>query len=98
MFAASRQFDALGRAHEANVARADAAALYDEMLRIDTDRFGPPLAPAVIEALAAMGIDFSVPEQDLRGWLANPEFAPYPAIAQALLSLGRKLKARCSST
>ncbi|MER6957421.1 hypothetical protein [Streptomyces sp. NPDC000618] len=93
MFALSRQFDALGRAHDANVARADAAVLYDEMLRIDTDRFGPPLAPAVIEALAVMGVDFSVPEQDLRGWLANPEFTPYPAIAQALLGLGRKLKA-----
>ncbi|WP_261801820.1 hypothetical protein [Streptomyces sp. ISID311] len=32
-----------------------------------------------------MSVDFSVPEADLRGWLANPDFTPCPAIAQALL-------------
>ncbi|MFD6274613.1 hypothetical protein ACFWFI_03345 [Streptomyces sp. NPDC060209] len=47
----------------------------------------------VVQALAAMGVDFSVPEADLRGWLANPDFTPYPAIAQALLGWGRRLKA-----
>ena len=59
----------------------------------NTDTFGPQLAPAVLEALAAMGVDFSVPENELRDWLANPQFTPYPATAQALLSLGRRLKA-----
>ncbi|MFE0959995.1 hypothetical protein [Streptomyces fungicidicus] len=53
-----------------------------------------PAAPSdVVQALAAMGVDFSVPETDLRGWLANPDFTPYPAIAQALLGWGRRLKA-----
>jgi hypothetical protein len=40
-----------------------------------------------------MGVDFSVPEADLRDWLANPLFTPYPAISQALLLLGWRLKA-----
>lgn len=45
-------------------------------------------------ALLAAGVDFSVPEADLTGWLANPEFTPYPALADALLSLlaGRALR------
>ena len=92
-FAAARQFDALGQFSNAGSARSAGARLYDEMLRLSTDTFGPQLAPAVIEALGAMGIDFSVPENELRDWLANPEFTPYPAIAQALLGLGRRLKA-----
>lgn len=92
-FAAARQFDGLGQLRDAGRARSEAAGLYDEMLRMDTDRFGPPLAPLVIEALAAMGVDFSVPDNELRDWLANPEFTPYPSTAQALLRLGGTLKA-----
>lgn len=46
-----------------------------------------------IQALSAMGVDFSVPEPSLRSWLSNPEFTPYPAISQALLQLGVRLKA-----
>ena len=40
------------------------------------------------------GIDFSVPESELRKWLANPEFTPYPAMTGALVKLfaGRRLK------
>lgn len=47
----------------------------------------------VVQALDGIGIDFSVPEGVLRDWLANPTFTPYPAISQALLNLGRRLKA-----
>ena len=93
LFDAARRFDAMERMPDAHTARADGATLYDVVLRADTERLGPQLAPAVIQALAAMGIDFSVPEIDLKDWLANPEFTPYPAIAQALLGLRRKLKA-----
>ncbi|WP_458720636.1 hypothetical protein [Candidatus Nitrosocosmicus sp. R] len=40
-----------------------------------------------ILALKDIGIDFSVPEEDLKNWLNNPSFTPYPAIAEALLKL-----------
>ena len=40
----------------------------------------------VLGALAAVGIDFSVPEADLTDWLSNREFTPYPALAEALLT------------
>jgi hypothetical protein len=43
----------------------------------------------MIAALRGLGIDFSVPERDLREWLANSEFTPYPAMATALLNLLR---------
>ncbi|MEV4440855.1 hypothetical protein AB0K09_17910 [Streptomyces sp. NPDC049577] len=59
----------------------------------------PPSAPGtsppvdVVEALNRIGVDFSVAEADLRSWLANPLFTPYPAISQALLHQGWSLKA-----
>jgi hypothetical protein len=40
----------------------------------------------LLGALAAVGIDFSVPEADITDWLANPDFTPYPALAEALLT------------
>ena len=45
-------------------------------------------------ALLKVGIDFSVPVADLRQWLNNPSFTPYPALAEALLILleGRRLR------
>ncbi|MEO3929985.1 hypothetical protein ABGB07_39980 [Micromonosporaceae bacterium B7E4] len=53
-----------------------------------------PGAPAdVVVALNRMGVDFSVEEGALRSWLANSTFTPYPAIAQALLNMGRTLTA-----
>lgn len=42
-------------------------------------------APTMIQRLAASGIDFSVLESDLRDWLSNSEYTPYPAISEALL-------------
>jgi hypothetical protein len=56
---------------------------------------GPATNPeAVLDGLNAVGIDFSVARNDLLEWLGNPEFTPYPAIAQALLQLlgGRALQ------
>ncbi len=45
-------------------------------------------------ALLKAGIDFSVPVADLRQWLNNPRFTPYPALAGALLKLleGKRLR------
>jgi hypothetical protein len=40
----------------------------------------------VLGALAAVGIDFSVSEADITAWLANPEYTPFPALAEALLT------------
>ena len=69
----------------------DAAYLYDEMLRLNTDSHGPQLVSGVIGGLALIGVNFSVPEHDLRDWLANPLFTPFPSLAQALFLLRRRL-------
>jgi hypothetical protein len=82
----------LRRATDMHAALADAALLYDQMLRLNTDRHGPLLAPSVIQGLRTIGVDFSVPEGELLQWLANPLFTPYPAISQRLLLLRRKLE------
>ena len=92
-FDASRRFLTEGRISDARDARTEASGIYDDMLRLNPEVIGPKLAPTVIDALAAMGIDFSVPKADLKDWLANPQFTPYPALAQALLTLGVNLKA-----
>ena len=47
----------------------------------------------ILRRLERIGIDFSVPEHELRDWLGNPEFTPYPAMAEALLVMQRGLKA-----
>ncbi|MFB6480499.1 hypothetical protein ACFCXF_27675 [Streptomyces virginiae] len=49
---------------------------------------------AILDALRAGGVDFSVPETDLTDRLKYPEFTPYPALAQSLLLLldGRHLR------
>ncbi|MFG1932658.1 hypothetical protein ACGFK1_18745 [Mycobacterium sp. NPDC048908] len=46
-------------------------------------------AEALLDALTAVGIDFSVARDDLLEWLGNPEFTEYPAFATALLRLLR---------
>jgi hypothetical protein len=93
LFDIAQKFHEQTKTKEAQTAVADAVQLYDELLMLSSDQNGPLLAPAVIKALATMGVDFSVPQSDLREWLANPLFTPYPAIAQTLLLLGRRLKA-----
>ena len=50
----------------------------------------PDVPPGdTLAALRGLGVDFSVPERDLREWLANSEFTPYPAITTVLLNLLR---------
>ncbi|MEU5759964.1 hypothetical protein [Nocardia sp. NPDC047648] len=46
-----------------------------------------PHAARVLNLLDAVGVDFSVPEGELTEWLRDPEFTPYPALADALLAL-----------
>ncbi|MFM9844145.1 MAG: ricin-type beta-trefoil lectin domain protein [Dongiaceae bacterium] len=52
----------------------------------------PPIEAAKTDILIAMGLagfDFSVPQADLRDWLNNPEFTPYPALAESLIRMLR---------
>jgi hypothetical protein len=44
--------------------------------------------------LRTVGIDFSAPEADMRNWLNDSEFTPYPALAFTLLKLleGKRLR------
>lgn len=73
---------------------ADYDVIYDWNIVFAPADHEPPAAPSdTLQALASIGVDFSVPEPDLRNWLANPAFTSYPAIAQALLDWGRRLKA-----
>lgn len=53
--------------------------------------------PTQIDAMYALrlaGIDFSVPEAELRDWLGKPSVTPYPATAGALIKLlgGKRLR------
>nr|MDT0661433.1 hypothetical protein [Micromonospora sp. DSM 115978] len=93
LFAAAEKLAQDGRPRDAQAALGDAVRLYDELLRLSPEENGPFLAPAVIRALDGIGVDFSVPEADLRDWLANPDYTPYPALAQTLLRSGWRLKA-----
>ncbi|MEN3616114.1 hypothetical protein AAH979_42445 [Plantactinospora sp. ZYX-F-223] len=92
-FALAEKFEQDGKRKDAQSSLADAVRLYDELLRLNPEQNGPPLAPAVIRALGRCGVDFSVSETELHDWLANPEYTPYPAISQALLLSGWRLKA-----
>lgn len=48
----------------------------------------PVWTPAeMLTMLAAVRVDYSVSSSDLEDWLGEPEYTPYPAIAEALLSL-----------
>jgi hypothetical protein len=93
LFAIAKTFEEQQRGTDGRTALVDAVQLSDELLRLKPEQNGPHLAPAIIAALGGMNVDFSVPEVDLRDWLANPLFTPYPAISQALLLLGKRLKA-----
>ena len=62
-------------------------------------RLQMPFIPAqpfmiTVQKLRAAGIDFSVSEEDLKQWLGNSEFTPYPAISEAMLDLleGKRLR------
>jgi hypothetical protein len=92
LFAIAQRFAEQGRRSDATAATMDAVDVYDEFVWLNPEANGRVLAPSVIAALRDMGVDFSVDESDLLDWLSNPEFTPYPALAEALL-LGRRLKA-----
>jgi predicted outer membrane repeat protein len=49
----------------------------------------PAWTSDAIRDLAGVRVDYSVTESDLRDWLGNCRFTPYPAIARALLGLLR---------
>ena len=99
LLAIAPALDAQGRPQERAAALVEAAPLYDALLRLNTAIHGPMLATGVVQGLAAMGVDVTLSEAeapDLLAWLSNPDFTPYPALAQALLGLGRKLAAPVS--
>jgi hypothetical protein len=54
----------------------------------------PDLASVMLLLLGRAGVDYSVPEADLKQWLSDRQFTPYPALADALLILldGKQLK------
>ncbi|MDF5756974.1 hypothetical protein [Spongiactinospora sp. TRM90649] len=81
LVAIAQKFDAEGRTKDAQTAITDATRLYGEFVTLNPLN-GPSLAPIVIAALSGMGVDFSVSEADLRAWLADPVYTPYPAISQ----------------
>jgi hypothetical protein len=60
-----------------------------------TGTIAQPLSPDdSISALRSINLDFSVPRDELKQWLDNLQFTPYPAITSALLGLleGRKVR------
>lgn len=87
----------MGRGAEADAARAESDALHKEMAALGQPG-RPPTLPAdtaatTLQKLGAMGVDYSVREADVRSWLGNPQYTPYPAIADVLLASGWKFKA-----
>ncbi|OLF19185.1 AfsR/SARP family transcriptional regulator [Actinophytocola xanthii] len=92
LFATAQRLHEEGRPEAARSTTLDAVAVYGELLEHNPHENAQPLAPAVVEALARAGIDFSVAQPALLSWLANPRFTPYPAFAQALLRSGWRLR------
>lgn len=92
LFAAARELAQAGRLKDAFEITVDAVQLYDELIKQNPDRHAPPLAPAIMQTLGHVGVDFSVAESALRDWLANPVYTPYAAISQQLLLQGWRLR------
>lgn len=48
----------------------------------------------MLAQLGAANITYSVPESDIRDWLANADYTPYPAVATGLIKLlgGKRLQ------
>jgi hypothetical protein len=74
-----------GKHNEAKAALIDRIVIYRQLA--DLNMAGQDLGFTRLLKLAKVGIDFSVPEADLRDFLNNPQFTPYPAMADALLML-----------
>ena len=98
-----------GRGGEAVGPAREAVQVYRRLAEGDPNQFRPLLQNAeqllasltqanyhkdIILNLRRVGIDFSVSEENLRQWLNNPTFTPYPAIAAALLRMlvGKRLR------
>lgn len=86
---------------DGDVDEGDVSIFFDVQTKLQIGMTGQPpiLAPPTLPsdklmAMRTIGIDFSVPEADLRQWLNNSEFTPYPALAEALLKLleGKRLR------
>ncbi|MGH8604397.1 MAG: hypothetical protein ACREXR_16945, partial [Gammaproteobacteria bacterium] len=84
-----------------DVDEGDVSIFLNAQSKIQIGSTGQPLPTApttqpsdTLLALRNVGIDFSVPEADLRQWLNNPSFTPYPALAAVLLNLleGKRLR------
>jgi DNA-binding SARP family transcriptional activator len=93
LFATAEKFDQEGRTKKARETTVDAVQLYDELINLNPDRYGPPLVPVIIQALDRVGVDFSVAKAAMRSWLSSPVYSPYPAISQEILLQGWRLKA-----
>jgi hypothetical protein len=92
LFDFSQLLSNAGRHTEAQATLDDRIKIYQQLA--DVNAAGQDRAFAMLLKLAKIAIDFSVPEEDLRQWLNNPEFTPYPAMSEALLKLleGRHLR------
>ncbi len=94
LFSFAQTLFTAGKPKEAQATIIDGIKIYQQLAEADPDKHGPDLASAMLLALGKVGIDFSVPEADLRQWLNNPQFTPYPALTEALLKLleGKQLQ------
>jgi hypothetical protein len=70
------------------------AALTTAEIDLEPDADGSSQTSDTLTALRGVGIDISAAEGAVRQWLNNPEFTPYPALAEALLTLleGKRLR------
>ncbi|MFE7133063.1 BTAD domain-containing putative transcriptional regulator [Streptomyces sp. NPDC057638] len=93
LFAEARRLQRAGRTAEARKALVGAVRRYGKLLAGNPERDGPVIAPSVVQALGMIGVDFSVPEAALRGWLANPLHSAYPWLSQTLLLQGWRFTA-----
>jgi hypothetical protein len=85
LFDISQLLSNRGRDREAEAALRDRIAIYQRLA--DVNVVGASAAFRALLSLSKVGVDFSVPVDDLTDFLGNPEFTPYPAIAGALLQL-----------
>ncbi len=93
LFATAWKLDQDGRAKDAQKIIVHAVQLYDKLIHLNPDQNAPALAPAIIQALDRAGVDSSVADAAVYTWLSNPQFTPYPAVSQAILLQGWRLKA-----
>lgn len=94
LLAFATKLGAAGQVRAEQTALNDRVKILEVLAEADRSRFGQDYASAAITALATAGVDFSVPEVDLRDWLNNREFTPYPAFAEALLQLLERRRLR----